>query len=133
MEKRLVEGIVIELVDRTHAGVLAWAECKTPCLCQGGSFSNQIHVANNKTNAETGTAQALFDGQRMEKWKPSSQINFSTQFGQRHQKHKRVQLKGRELERKGGIVMSYPKTWVWFGPGIDATLLFSSFCMGLSG
>jgi len=48
-------------------------------------FFNHIHLANNKTDAETGTAQALFNGQRMEKQEPSSQINFSTQFGPRLQ------------------------------------------------
>ena len=31
---------------------------------EGGSFSNQIQVTNNKTDAETGTAQALFKGQK---------------------------------------------------------------------
>lgn len=35
-----------------------------------------ICAASNETNAETGIAQALFNGQRMEKQEPSSQINF---------------------------------------------------------
>ena len=61
---------VTELVDWTHAGVLAQAE--TSCLSQGGSFSNWIRVTSNETNAETGTTQGLFNGQRMEKQKPSS-------------------------------------------------------------
>ena len=54
-------------------------------MSSGSFFFNHIHLANNKTDAETGTAQALFNGQRMEKQEPSSQINFSTQFGPRHQ------------------------------------------------
>lgn len=33
-----------------------------------------------QTDAEIKTAQTLFNGQRMEKQKPGSQINFSTQF-----------------------------------------------------
>lgn len=38
--------------------------CRDPSLArEGGSFSNQIQVANNKTDAEAGTAQALFNGQ----------------------------------------------------------------------
>ena len=65
-----------ELVNGKYARVLA--QVKNPDLGQGGSFSNQIHVANCKTDAEI--AQTLFNGQRMEKQKPGSQINFSTQF-----------------------------------------------------
>lgn len=58
-------GLVTELVNWTRVGVLARAE--TPCPGQGVSFSYRIHVvSNNKTNAETGTTQALFNGQRME-------------------------------------------------------------------
>ena len=56
---------VTELVDWTHAGVLAQAE--TLCLSQRGSFSNWIRATNNETSAETGTARGLFNGQRMEK------------------------------------------------------------------
>ena len=96
-----ISGNVTELVDWTHTGALAQA--KTPCLSQGGSFSSWICPANNKTNAETGIAQALFNGQRMEKWETSSQINFPTQFGQRHQIYRMVEGKGRELERGRNI------------------------------
>ena len=74
----LYTDTLTELVYWTHARVLAWA--KAPYLGQGSSFSDQIRAANNKTDAETGTAQALFNGQRMEKREPSLQINFSTQF-----------------------------------------------------
>ena len=65
-----------ELVNGKYARVLA--QVKNPYLGQGCSFSNQIHVANYKTDAEI--AQTLFNGQRMEKQKPGSQINLSTQF-----------------------------------------------------
>ena len=44
---------------------------------------------------------------------------------------KRVEVKGRELERVGGIFMSYASTGVWFGPKTEATLLFSP-CVGFS-
>ena len=76
-------GVVTKLVDWTCSGVPAQAE--TPCLNQGGSFSNRICAADNKTDAKTGIAQALFNDQRMERQEPSSEINFSTQLGQRHQ------------------------------------------------
>lgn len=36
-------------------------------------------TANNEINAETGTAQTLFNGQKKGKWESSLQINFSTQ------------------------------------------------------
>ena len=118
-----------ELVYPTCTRVLAWA--KTPCLSQRSFFSDRICAANNETYTETETAQALFNGQRMEKWEPSSQINFSTQFGQRHQMCRRVEVKGRKLERVGGIFMNYLKTEVWFGLGTDAALLLCP-CMGFS-
>ena len=68
----------------------------------------------------------------MEKRKPRLQINFSTQFQGRHYVYKRVEVEGRELERVGGIFMTYPRTGLWFGPGTDAALLFGP-CMGFSG
>ena len=105
----------------THAGVVAWAE--TPCLRQGGSFSARIHIANNKTYADTGTAQALFSDQRMEKRELSSQINFSTLFRWRHHINRRVEVKARELERVGGILTTSLRKGVWFGPRTDATIL----------
>ena len=53
---------------------------KAPCLSGGAvggdSFPMRIYTANNQTNAETETAQALFNGQRMEKQKLSLQISF---------------------------------------------------------
>lgn len=119
----------IGLVDRTCTGVLA--QPKAPHLGQRGSFPYQICIASNETDAETGIAQALFSGQRMERREPSSQINFSIQFRWRHQISRRVKVKGRDLERVGGIVMSYPRTGVWFWPGTSAALLFSP-CKGLS-
>ena len=67
----------------------------------------------------------------MEKQEPSLQINFSIQFGWRHQIYRRVEVKWREVDRVGGIFMRYPVTWVWFGPRTDAALLFS-LCMGFS-
>ena len=42
-------------------------------------FSNWICTTNNETDADTGTAQALFNGQRTEKWEPSLQIFNSIQ------------------------------------------------------
>ena len=57
-------------------------------------FSNWIHTANNKSDAETGTAQALFSDQRIESQEPSSQINFLSQFGWRYQIYRRVKVKG---------------------------------------
>ena len=43
-------------------------------LCFGGegSFSVRVGAAKNETKAEIKTAQALFNGQRMEKWEFSS-------------------------------------------------------------
>ena len=82
MRKRLVQDIITKLVNRIHTWVWVWEEHQTPCDCQEGSFSNQIRTASNKTDAQTGTAQALFSGQRMEKWEPGSQTNLLTQFGQ---------------------------------------------------
>ena len=38
------------------------------------------------------------------------QINFSIQFGWRHQIYRRFKVKGRELQRGGGIFVSYPRT-----------------------
>ena len=82
------------LVEWTHSGILAWAE--TYCLGQGGSFPQ---TANNKTDAKTGTAQALFNGQRMEQLKLSLQINVLIQFRWRHPMYRRVEVKGRELKK----------------------------------
>ena len=48
---------VTGLVNLTHV------QAETLCLSQESSFSNRIHSANNKTDAETRTAQALFNGQ----------------------------------------------------------------------
>lgn len=69
-----------------HALLYTAAELVQRKICQGlssgqnylgqGVLSNQIHVANYKTDAEI--AQTLFNGQRMEKQKSGSQINFST-------------------------------------------------------
>ena len=87
-----------ELVNGKYARVLA--QVKNPYLGQGGSFSNLICTASNKTDAQTGTAQVLFSGQRMEKWEPGSPISFLIQFGQRHQIYRRVQVKGRKLESR---------------------------------
>jgi len=54
---------------------------EVPYLGGEGSFPAEIYIANNETNTETKTAEALFNGQRMEKWKRSSNINFSTWLG----------------------------------------------------
>ena len=54
------------------------AEPKPLWLSSGRFFSIRIHTANKETNAEAETAGALFNGQRMEKWELSSQINFSS-------------------------------------------------------
>lgn len=45
---------------------------------QGSSFLVGIHTANNETDAEIETVQALFNGQRMEKQELSLQINFQS-------------------------------------------------------
>ena len=63
------EGLSYRAGRLTPMGVLA-------CLSQGDSFTDQIYAANNETNVETGTAQAIFKGQRMEKQESRSQINF---------------------------------------------------------
>ena len=42
-----------------------------------GVFSCSVSQIWNEIEAECSTAQALFNGQRMEKQEPSSQINFS--------------------------------------------------------
>ena len=65
---------------RSTLGVLVWAE--TPDLSQGASFSDWVCTDTNKTNAVTGTAPALFNGQRM-KWETSLQNNFLNKFRQR--------------------------------------------------
>ena len=59
----------------------------------------------------------------MEKPEPSSQINFSTQFRQRHQIYRRVEIKGRVLERVRGIFMSYLRQVC----GLDPKLMQRSF------
>ena len=46
-------------------------------LVQAETSPRWIHAAS----IETGTAQALFNGQRMETWESCLQINFPTQFG----------------------------------------------------
>ena len=57
---------------------LGLSPVEVPYLGGEGSFPAQINTANNETNIETKTAEALFNGQRMEKWKLSSNLNFST-------------------------------------------------------
>ena len=47
------------------------------CLCEEVSFPVRVGAAENKTKAETEAAQALFNGQRMEKWELCSQMNSS--------------------------------------------------------
>ena len=49
---------------------------KTPCLGGKGSFSIGVYTVKNKTKAEIKAAQALFNEQRLEKRKLSSQVNF---------------------------------------------------------
>ena len=41
----------------------------------------------------------------------------------------RLEVKGKDLERMGGIFMTYLRIRVWFGPKIEATLIFSP-CVG---
>lgn len=90
-------GNVTKLGVWTYAGFLAQAETKG---LSRGNFSAHVHAANKETHAETETAQASFSGQRMEKWEPGSQANFLTQFGQRHQIYRRVQVKEGKLESR---------------------------------
>ena len=47
-----------------------------PCLGREGSFSIGVHIVKNKTKAEIKAAQALFNEQKIEKRKLSSQVNF---------------------------------------------------------
>ena len=54
---------------------------------------------------------------------PSSQVNFSTQAGWRKQIHKRLEVKGKDLERMGGIFMTYLRT----GCGLDLEQVQLSF------
>ena len=54
---------------------------------------------------------------------PSSQVNFSTQAGWRKQIHKRAEVKGKDLERLGGIFMTYLRT----GCGLDLEQMQLSF------
>lgn len=62
----------------------------------GGSFSNRIRLANNKTDAETGTARALFNGQKNgEAGTLFTNHSFSTQFRRRHQIYRRIAVKGK--------------------------------------
>ena len=98
MEEKHDSIIVTELVNWTHTGVPT--QPKTPYPNQGGSFFNRILTANKETYAETEIAQTSFSGQRMEKWEPGSQANFLTQFGQRHQIYRRVQVKEGKLESR---------------------------------
>ena len=44
---------------------------ETPCLSQGGSFSDRIHAVNNETEAETGTAVA-------KEWRSPNLVHKST-------------------------------------------------------
>lgn len=93
-----------------------------PLSHPGGSFSDQIHVADNETDAETGAALALFSSQRMEKQERSSQINFHPISGGAT-KYGRVEVKGRELKRVGNIhELSENRSVVWIQ---KAALLFS--------
>ena len=107
-----VDKVVTELVNQTHAWVLAWA--KTSCPSQEVLFPVRF-IANNKTSDETGTLQALFNGQSMEKQAPSSQINFSTQFGWRHQIHRRVEVKVGEIGKRGRNIHEFSenRSVVW--------------------
>lgn len=81
----ILNHIVTELVNQIYAGILEVL------------FSNWILAGNNETNFKTGTAQAVFNGRRMDKLEPSLQINFSNQFRWMHQTYRRVMVKGRDL------------------------------------
>lgn len=76
------------------------SQAEAPCLGGEGAFSVRIHTANDETDAEAETAQALFHGQRMEKRGLGSKINFSTRLGLRHRIYRRVEAKGRELSKE---------------------------------
>ena len=54
---------------------------EAPYLSGEGSFPVWVHTANKETDTGTETAQALFNGQRMEKWELSLQIKFSWRVG----------------------------------------------------
>lgn len=104
----------------TWDGVLGQVE--TPCLSQRGYFTHQICTAKNETITGIGTALALFNGQRMGNHEPSLQNNSQNQFRQRFQICRRIEVKGRDLESLGEILIIYLRTSVWFGPRIDETL-----------
>lgn len=46
------------------------------CLGCGGFVFSSAKAENNEAKPEIDKTQALFSGQRMEKWELSSQINF---------------------------------------------------------
>lgn len=48
-----------------------------------------------------------------------------------HQMSRKVEVEERKLERVGEIFMSYLRTGLWFGPGMEAPLLFNP-SMGFS-
>lgn len=63
-------------------------------LVQAETSPRWIHAAS----IETGTAQALFNGQRMEKWESSLQINFQPNSGEDAKYIGGSRLRGRKLD-----------------------------------
>lgn len=86
------------------------SSANAPCLSGEGSFPVWIHIANNKTNAETETAQTLFNGQTMHRQELGSQINFSLGGNQGKILKARL-LRGRHMYRFSGKRQCF--SWHW--------------------
>ena len=67
-------NVVNEFSSMDLSWVLAW---RKPSVLVEWLFLILVHTAKNKTEAAIETTQALFNGQRMEKWHHRSQKNFS--------------------------------------------------------
>ena len=124
LSSRMRNNIVTKLVEWTSMWTLAWQ--KPPLPWWGRHIFVWICTANNETNAETETPQALFNGQRTEKRVLSSQIDFSPPFRLRHRRGRRLQVKGRELNKE-------KEEYSWFIWEQIGTIPLLSPCMGASG
>lgn len=67
-------NVVNEFSSMDLSWVLAWLK---PSVLVERLFLIPVHTAKNKTEAVIEATQALFNGQRMEKWHHRSQKNFS--------------------------------------------------------
>lgn len=116
---------VTELVNRTLAGVLTLAGTREVLVSPGRFFFLLRFAQPNEMDAETGTAQVLSIGQRMEKQEFSLQINFSTQF------RWRCQIYDSQGNREGigkseRNIHDLSETWIQLGHRTDSALLLGS-------